>query len=113
VIMPSSDDAWERRGGNKGGLGQSRDNFGTARPPQDRVFFNTMVQVPLLMFLFNNHRSAGPMARRLTTNQEIAGSIPASINIRLLLSEGDSILPIVHAVHGEHVHGTAATRYSL
>jgi hypothetical protein len=28
---------------------------------------------------FNNHRSAGPMARRLTTNQEIAGSIPASI----------------------------------
>jgi hypothetical protein len=28
-----------------------------------------------------NNRSAGPMARRLTTNQEIAGSIPASINI--------------------------------
>lgn len=27
-----------------------------------------------------NNRSAGPMARRLTTNQEIAGSIPASIN---------------------------------
>jgi hypothetical protein len=27
-----------------------------------------------------NHWSAGPMARRLTTNQEIAGSIPASIN---------------------------------
>ena len=26
------------------------------------------------------NRSAGPMARRLTTNQEIAGSIPASIN---------------------------------
>jgi hypothetical protein len=31
------------------------------------------------MFIMNN-RSAGPMARRLTTNQEIAGSIPASIN---------------------------------
>ena len=28
-----------------------------------------------------NNRSAGPMARRLTTNQEIAGSIPASIKI--------------------------------
>ena len=28
-----------------------------------------------------NNRSAGPMARRLTTNQEIAGSIPASINM--------------------------------
>ena len=27
------------------------------------------------------NRSAGPMARRLTTNQEIAGSIPASIKI--------------------------------
>ncbi|KUM56688.1 hypothetical protein ACN42_g10516 [Penicillium freii] len=25
-------------------------------------------------------RPAGPMARRLTTNQEIAGSIPASVN---------------------------------
>ncbi|KAJ5822671.1 hypothetical protein N7447_005011 [Penicillium robsamsonii] len=26
-------------------------------------------------------RPAGPMARRLTTNQEIAGSIPASVNL--------------------------------
>jgi hypothetical protein len=31
--------------------------------------------------MFSSERSAGPMARRLTTNQEIAGSIPASINI--------------------------------
>ncbi|KAJ9489177.1 hypothetical protein VN97_g4108 [Penicillium thymicola] len=30
-------------------------------------------------------RPAGPMARRLTTNQEIAGSIPASVNNFLLL----------------------------
>ncbi|KAJ5173732.1 uncharacterized protein N7500_001663 [Penicillium coprophilum] len=28
----------------------------------------------------NSSRPAGPMARRLTTNQEIAGSIPASVN---------------------------------
>jgi hypothetical protein len=48
------------------------------------------------MCSFNNHRSAGPMARRLTTNQEIAGSIPASINIQLLLSEGISLLLFLH-----------------
>jgi hypothetical protein len=35
--------------------------------------------------LIISNRSAGPMARRLTTNQEIAGSIPASINMIYLL----------------------------
>ena len=30
-------------------------------------------------------RPAGPMARRLTTNQEIAGSTPASVNFFLVL----------------------------
>ena len=31
-------------------------------------------------------RPAGPMARRLTTNQEIAGSIPASVNLFVFFS---------------------------
>jgi hypothetical protein len=42
-----------------------------------------VVHNPFFCFSFNNNRSAGPMARRLTTNQEIAGSIPASINVLL------------------------------
>jgi hypothetical protein len=43
------------------------------------------------------------MARRLTTNQEIAGSIPASINITPFLFEGVSLLLIQHAVDGERM----------
>jgi ABC-type bacteriocin/lantibiotic exporter with double-glycine peptidase domain len=42
-----------------------------------------MVHITQLSSSFINNRSAGPMARRLTTNQEIAGSIPASINTTL------------------------------
>ena len=54
--------------------------------------------------LFNNHRSAGPMARRLTTNQEIAGSIPASIN-NVIHHLGDNIfyffgIQLLHELHG-------------
>ncbi|KAJ5116972.1 hypothetical protein N7456_001320 [Penicillium angulare] len=33
------------------------------------------------MPLMRIHVPAGPMARRLTTNQEIAGSTPASVNL--------------------------------
>jgi hypothetical protein len=46
---------------------------------------------------FNNNRSAGPMARRLTTNQEIAGSIPASIN-ETSSFVGGSLLPYLYAM---------------
>ena len=69
---------------------------------REEIFFDTMVQQLVLQCLFNNHRSAGPMARRLTTNQEIAGSIPASINIHPP-SKGGSLLPFctlqIVAVH--------------
>ena len=34
-----------------------------------------------------NNRPAGPMARRLTTNQEIAGSTPASVIFSLSLTK--------------------------
>ena len=34
-----------------------------------------------LWWLMLSTRPAGPMARRLTTNQEIAGSTPASVNL--------------------------------
>jgi hypothetical protein len=43
-----------------------------------------------------NNWSAGPMARRLTTNQEIAGSIPASIRI-VFLCRGHRFLLCWHA----------------
>ena len=64
--------------------GQSRDKSAGEAFCRKRFSSTPMVQEPLLGCYFNNHRSAGPMARRLTTNQEIAGSIPASINVQLL-----------------------------
>ena len=39
---------------------------------------------------------AGPMARRLTTNQEIAGSIPASVNIFAFLAFYNPVIDIRH-----------------
>ncbi|KAJ5707629.1 hypothetical protein N7488_007430 [Penicillium malachiteum] len=46
---------------------------------------------PLLLMVPNlaipSTRPAGPMARRLTTNQEIAGSTPASVNIFAVLPQ--------------------------
>ena len=41
----------------------------------------TLEHKSVKVFPFQQSRPAGPMARRLTTNQEIAGSIPASVNI--------------------------------
>jgi hypothetical protein len=45
------------------------------RPPKFATICSTFRR------LHSSNRSAGPMARRLTTNQEIAGSIPASITL--------------------------------
>jgi hypothetical protein len=56
-------------------------NYGK-RTAVPRVHFVLFIYTTLYSFWFSVttcNRSAGPMARRLTTNQEIAGSIPASI----------------------------------
>ncbi|KAJ9489013.1 hypothetical protein VN97_g4257 [Penicillium thymicola] len=45
--------------------------------PRGRDFF---------LHFFGPRWPAGPMARRLTTNQEIAGSIPASVNLFAFLA---------------------------
>ena len=54
---------------------------------------------PIAHIWYQNHitaRPAGPMARRLTTNQEIAGSIPASVNFFAFLAFYNPWIDIRH-----------------
>jgi hypothetical protein len=51
-------------------------------PCVDQLWYSNVTTCVTNIMSFFSLRSAGPMARRLTTNQEIAGSIPASINER-------------------------------
>ncbi|KUM61937.1 hypothetical protein ACN42_g5185 [Penicillium freii] len=44
-----------------------------------------------------SHWPAGPMARRLTTNQEIAGSIPASVNLFAFVAFYNVTIDLHHA----------------
>ncbi|KAE8405511.1 hypothetical protein BDV37DRAFT_89019 [Aspergillus pseudonomiae] len=59
-----------------------------------RIFMTTFPNLtlerrPVKVSLCQQSRPAGPMARRLTTNQEIAGSIPASVNFLCFAPVGE------------------------
>jgi hypothetical protein len=93
-----------------------RSNFGSSRsaqvvrgPPRE---FSTL-HVPLILLLFNKNRSAGPMARRLTTNQEIAGSIPASINDNSSSNGVDLYILLSEPEWSFCTHPTANTEVTL
>jgi hypothetical protein len=64
-------------------LGRKSAKVGQRKVSQEEISLGAMVHSMFCCIFFSNDRSAGPMARRLTTNQEIAGSIPASIKILL------------------------------
>lgn len=55
-------------------------------PPLSIKFSNWPLRAQLELA---SRRTRGPMARRLTTNQEIAGSIPAAFTLRLSFCAGD------------------------